>query len=127
MHLPIYDPDTLLLLTIFADTSKGRLFSHGPPQLVGKLRVRLSTVAADRQHQCSLPMLPERKKGGGYSATAHLGLKVRAAACRLCSSARHEHAAAEPAVWPCIAQARCLMLDVVLESNVAVCGCRQIC
>ncbi|KAK9815177.1 hypothetical protein WJX73_009840 [Symbiochloris irregularis] len=39
VHLPMYDPDTLLLLTVFRDPSKKGLFSHGPPELLGKLRV----------------------------------------------------------------------------------------
>ena len=76
MHLPLYDPDTLLLLAVFTDPGKGRLFSHGGPQLVGKLRVRLSTVAANQQHECHLPMMAERRQGGGRKATAHFGLKV---------------------------------------------------
>ena len=74
--MPLYDPDTLLLLAVFNEPSKGRLFSHKPPQLVGKLRVRLSTVAVDKQHTCHLPMMAERRQGGGRKATAHLGLKV---------------------------------------------------
>lgn len=76
VHLPLYDPDTLLLLSIFSDPGKGRIFNHGGPQLVGKLRVRLGTVAAGQQHECHLPMMAERKQGGGRKATANLGLKV---------------------------------------------------
>lgn len=79
VHLPVYDPDTLLLLTIFGDPSKKGLFSHGPPPLIGKLRIRLSTVAANQQHQCKLPMLAPRQKGGKRVAFAHVGLKVRPA------------------------------------------------
>ena len=76
VHLPLYDPDTLLQLAVFNDPGKGRLFNHGGPQLVGKLRIRLSTVAAGQQHQCRLPLMAERKQGGGRKATMHMGLKV---------------------------------------------------
>lgn len=81
VHLPLYDPDTLLLLAVFSDPSKGRLFSHGGPQLVGKLRLRLSTVAAGRWHRCHLPMLAERRQGGTRKATANLGLEVSSLQC----------------------------------------------
>ena len=79
VHLPLFDPAELLLLAVFRDpgatSTASRVFGSGA-SLVGKLRLRLSTLAADRAHAAALPLCADRKAGGGRAATAHLRVKV---------------------------------------------------
>ena len=79
VHLPLFDPAELLLLAVFRDpgatSTASRMFGSGA-SLVGKLRLRLSTLAADAAHAAALPLCADRKAGGGRAATAHLRVKV---------------------------------------------------
>lgn len=79
VHLPLFDPAELLLLAVFRDpgatSTASRVFGSGA-SLVGKLRLRLSTLAADQAHAAALPLCADRKAGGGRAATVHLRVKV---------------------------------------------------
>lgn len=52
-------------------------FMKSKPLLLGKLRVRLSTVAPGKAWTIALPMLAGRRNGGEHTATAHLSMRVR--------------------------------------------------
>ena len=94
VHLPLFDPAELLLLAVFRDpgatSTASRVFGSGA-SLVGKLRLRLSTLAADQAHAAALPLCADRKAGGGRAATAHLRVKVRKA----------KRINLDPLVWEC--------------------------
>ncbi len=79
VHMPLFDPAELLLLAVFRDpgatSTASRVFGHGA-SLVGKLRLRLSTLAAGRAHAAALPLCADRKAGSGRAANVHLRLKV---------------------------------------------------
>jgi hypothetical protein len=51
-------------------------FKKSKPLLLGKLRVRLSTVAPGTTWTVALPMLAGRRNGGQHTATAHLSMRV---------------------------------------------------
>jgi hypothetical protein len=51
-------------------------FKKSKPLLLGKLRVRLSTVAPGRTWTVALPMLAGRRNGGEHTATAHMSMRV---------------------------------------------------
>ncbi len=51
-------------------------FVKDKPLLLGKLRVRLSTMAPGRPYTVQLPMLAGRRNGGKRTCTAHLTLQV---------------------------------------------------
>jgi hypothetical protein len=51
-------------------------FMKSKPLLLGKLRVRLSTVAPGKTWTRALPMLAGRRNGGEHTATAHLSMRV---------------------------------------------------
>ncbi len=53
-----------------------RLLRKNRPLLLGKLRVRLSTVAPGETFTVALPMLAGRRNGGERTATAHLSMRV---------------------------------------------------
>lgn len=86
VHMPLFDPAELLLLAVFRDpgatSAASRVFGSGA-SLVGKLRLRLSTLAAGRMHAAALPLCADRKAGGGRAATAHLRIKARSSASML--------------------------------------------
>lgn len=44
--------------------------------VLGKLRIRLSTLRPWEEIQCTLPMLSDRDKGGTKVGQAHISLKV---------------------------------------------------
>lgn len=74
VHLPLFDPDTLLVLCVFRDPQ--RKLKSSPPVHVGKLRIRLNALVSSQQYSAALPMLSDRKSGGKRTATAHLQAKV---------------------------------------------------
>ena len=45
--------------------------------VLGKLRIRLSTLRPWEEIECTLPMLSDRDKGGTKVGQAHVSLKVR--------------------------------------------------
>ena len=49
--------------------------------VLGKLRIRLSTLQPWTEVEARLPMLADRDKGGSKVAYAHLTLKVRQVPC----------------------------------------------
>jgi len=77
-EIPIFDPATVLTLAVFRKLglhiTKGYLASH--PLMVGKLRVRLSTLEPDRNITVELPLLSDRKKGASRVGSAHLSMRV---------------------------------------------------
>jgi hypothetical protein len=56
-------------------------FMKSKPLLLGKLRVRLSTVAPGKTWTRALPMLAGRRNGGEHTATAHLSMRVWERSC----------------------------------------------
>ena len=60
-------------------------FMKSKPLLLGKLRVRLSTVAPGKIWTRALPMLAGRRNGGEHTATAHLSMRVCGKADRVIS------------------------------------------
>ena len=78
IQLPLHEPYTVLLLNLFRDQHRkntGRLRS-APPKLVGKLRLRLNTLAPGLQYESDLPLLADRKEGGTHKATLSVVAKV---------------------------------------------------
>ena len=82
VHLPIYDPNTLMTLCIFR-TQGNHWRKSSPPLPVGKLRIRLNTLVANHQYEADLRMLSDRKSGAKHTATANLATKVCCPAWRL--------------------------------------------
>lgn len=84
VHLPIHDVYTLFQLGIFrsgegeqiASVKRRTPFLKSKPLLLGKLRVRLSTVVPGKTWTVALPMLSGRRNGGERTATAHLSMRV---------------------------------------------------
>jgi hypothetical protein len=62
-------------------------FMKSKPLLLGKLRVRLSTVAPGKTWTRALPMLAGRRNGGEHTATAHLSMRVCAKSICIVSAA----------------------------------------
>lgn len=60
-----------------ADVKRRTPFQKDKPLLLGKLRVRLSTVAPGKTWKVALPMLAGRRNGGERTGTAHLSIRVR--------------------------------------------------
>lgn len=52
-------------------------FVKDKPLLLGKLRVRLSTMLPGNSYAVALPMLAGRRNGGERTCTAHLTMQVR--------------------------------------------------
>ena len=81
VQLPMHEPYTVLLLNLFKDQHRkntGKLRSY-PPKMVGKLRLRLNTLAPGLQYEADLPLLADRKEGGTHKAT--LSLQAKASSC----------------------------------------------
>lgn len=78
VQLPIIEPHTLFSICVFRDMHRKETTNlrSRPPELIGKLRLRLNTLQAGETYDCSLPMLGDRKKGGHHNATANLDVKV---------------------------------------------------
>lgn len=77
----MHEPYTVLLLNLFKDQHRkntGKLRSY-PPKMVGKLRLRLNTLAPGLQYEADLPLLADRKEGGTHKAT--LSLQAKASSC----------------------------------------------
>jgi hypothetical protein len=80
------DPSALLVLAVFSSRFAPRLGAAGlagrlaaaadAPTPLGKLRVRLSTLAAGRPLTAALPLLGERRRGLRAAATATLTLRL---------------------------------------------------
>eukprot|EP00891_Asterochloris_glomerata_P006512 jgi/Astpho2/6512/fgenesh1_pg.00099_%23_1_t len=74
VHIPLYDPATLLLLAVFSTPDKvhkARIITRAVRSMwvhdatfLGKLRVRLSTLQPWEDHECHLPMLADSSKNG---------------------------------------------------------------
>ena len=79
VHLPLYDPSTLIMVALFSHPSANRFTSsrRHPPELLAKLRLRLSTILPEVQHDCELPMLAPRSADGRHYATASMSITVR--------------------------------------------------
>lgn len=73
VHVPIFDPGTLLQLALFRETG---LSTSRRTSLVGLLRLRLSSLTPDKAHKASLPLCAARKAGGARCALVHLSVKV---------------------------------------------------
>ena len=52
VHLPLYDPYTLLNLCLFSDTTTRQ--ESSPARMIGKMRVRLSTLQPGTSFKASL-------------------------------------------------------------------------
>jgi hypothetical protein len=84
VRLPFHDVYTLFQLGVFksgdpdgvAAVKQRMPFMKSKPLLLGKLRVRLSTVAPGKTWTRALPMLAGRRNGGEHTATAHLSMRV---------------------------------------------------
>ena len=50
VHLPLYEPSTMLVLGLFSlpGAKRWTSSSRNPPQLLAKLRLRLSTITPNR-------------------------------------------------------------------------------
>ena len=80
IQLPLHEPHTILLLSLFKDQQRRntKRLTSNPPHMVGKLRLRLNTLAPGHLYSSRLPMLANRKEGGRHTATADLQAKVGA-------------------------------------------------
>ena len=80
IQLPLHEPHTILLLSLFKDQQRRntKRLTSNPPHMVGKLRLRLNTLAPGHLYSSKLPMLANRKEGGRHTATADLQAKVLA-------------------------------------------------
>jgi len=84
VQIPVHDPFTLFQLGVFKSGKSGKIaaiprhipFVKDKPLLLGKLRVRLSTMVPGRPFTVQLPMLAGRRNGGERTCTAHLTLQV---------------------------------------------------
>eukprot|EP00884_Botryococcus_braunii_P007164 jgi/Botrbrau1/16449/Bobra.0142s0045.1 len=56
VHLPLYDPATVLLLGVYKAGNKRRSLRTSEPLLAGKLRLRFSTVQAGEAREARLPL-----------------------------------------------------------------------
>ena len=76
--MPIYEPATFLVVGLFSKPSVKRFTSasRNPPQLLAKMRLRLSTITPNTAHDCELPMLAPRSEDGGHFCTAHMRITV---------------------------------------------------
>lgn len=74
VHVPIFDPGTLLQLALFRETGPR---TSRRTSVVGLLRLRLSSLSPDTAHRAALPLCAPRKAGGARCATVHLSIKVR--------------------------------------------------
>lgn len=86
VEIPVFDPATVLVVGVFEKMGLHR--SRGlAVQMVGKLRVRLSTLQPDQDISAELPLLSERKKGAHRVGVASMGLllKFTSANARLAS------------------------------------------
>ncbi|KAK9916339.1 hypothetical protein WJX75_001462 [Coccomyxa subellipsoidea] len=73
VHAPILDPGVVLQLALFKETGPR---TSRRTQMVGLLRLRLSSLSTDVLHCARLPLCASRQKGGERSATADLAIKV---------------------------------------------------
>ncbi|KAK9810133.1 hypothetical protein WJX72_005374 [[Myrmecia] bisecta] len=80
VHLPIYDPSTLLLLTVFSEPTKTRRpvkrMLQQNTTMLGKLRLRLSTLKPSVDHEAVLPLLPQRSSKAEGKCFVHVHIKV---------------------------------------------------
>jgi hypothetical protein len=74
VHAPILDPGVVLQLALFKETGPR---TSRRTQMVGLLRLRLSSLSTDVLHCARLPLCASRQKGGERSATADLAIKAR--------------------------------------------------
>lgn len=74
VHAPIFDPGTVLQLALFKETGPR---TSRRTQMVGLLRLRLSSLATDTLHSARLPLCASRRSGGERSATVDLCIKAR--------------------------------------------------
>lgn len=74
VHAPIFDPGTVLQLALFKETGPR---TSRRTQMVGMLRLRLSSLATDTLHSARLPLCASRRSGGERSATVDLCIKAR--------------------------------------------------
>lgn len=76
VHLPLYDPYTLLNVAVFHDISGNRA-KIGSATMLGKLRIPLSTISSGVIFTVAFPMLPDRgDKGTTPVATCKMRLQV---------------------------------------------------
>lgn len=73
VHAPIFDPGEVLQLALFRETGPR---TSRRTQLVGLLRLRLSSLATDALHCARLPLCASRKAGGDRAATVDLCMKA---------------------------------------------------
>lgn len=85
--------------------------------MLGKLRVRVSTLQPWRQVEARLPLLADRDKRGIKVAHAHLSLKVKLAVtpCKLCGRTSC-CCCKDECIWP--------VLLLCVSSAVAGCTCK---
>ena len=78
VHLPLIEPHTLFTLVVFRDMHRKETSNmrSRPPEMIGKLRLRLNTLATGELYEANLPMLGNRKQGGHHNADAQLSIKV---------------------------------------------------
>jgi hypothetical protein len=78
VHLPIFDPGTVLQLALFKETGPR---TSRRTSMVGLLRLRLSSLSTDVAHHAVLPMCASRKNGGERTASADLSIQASAKNC----------------------------------------------
>ncbi|DBA67072.1 TPA: hypothetical protein ACH3X2_001401 [Trebouxia sp. C0005] len=86
VHVPLYDPSSVMLLAVCSAQPKvhrARVLTRAvrsvlaqEDAVLGKLRIRLSTLQPWAEVEARLPMLADRDKGGSKVAYAHVTLKV---------------------------------------------------
>lgn len=78
IHLPIIEPHTLFTLVVFRDMHRKETSNlrSRPPEMIGKLRLRLNTLQTGETYKAKLPMLGNRKEGGHHNADLQLEIKV---------------------------------------------------
>ncbi|DBB06469.1 TPA: Tricalbin-2 [Trebouxia sp. C0004] len=86
VHVPLYDPSSVMLLAVCSaqpTVHRARVLTRAvrsvlaqEDAVLGKLRIRLSTLQPWTEVEARLPMLADRDKGGSKVAYAHLTLKV---------------------------------------------------
>ncbi|BDA41056.1 probable FT-interacting protein 3 [Coccomyxa sp. Obi] len=74
VHTPIFDPGTVLQLALFKETGPR---TSRRTQMVGLLRLRLSSLATDTLHSTRLPLCASRRSGGERSATVSYFSRLR--------------------------------------------------
>lgn len=82
VEVPLYEPNTLLLVTAYPHLSSlwGTPKPQQTPAVLGRLRVRLSAMPADQVFTVKLPLVSDRS-GGAVRVVGHAVMSMQVRWC----------------------------------------------